>query len=97
MRQNLRSSKLQELTLKTDRQLLALIARRLETGTKLAQNSSRTLQAEAEQACEDAGLWLPLVRHAAEEKRRLQCRLDQLRGQLTLASNANVRIHAACS
>src|SRR5690349_9348562 len=99
--------KLSELRAKTDRQLLNLIDRRLDSGLEAARRFTdddpylddagvAEAQLRTERAYEEARLWQPTVDSRYEESRsRLRCRLSKLR---RLLDKVTVRgaVHAAC-
>lgn len=99
-------SKLAELRARTDRQLVTLIDRRLESGIEAARrltdrdpragfHAGAEAHAHAEKAYEEALLLLPTVDESVEPSRgRLRARLAQLRRLLDQVARGAV--HAAC-
>jgi|SRR6266481_2529096 len=109
MQHRLELSKLAELRAKTDRQLVALINRRLDAGLGSAlqlmemdpRDSWSTLEetrAHAEKAYEEALLWIPTVSGLSHTSlARLRRRLAQLRDLLDSPARRPVHMHASCS
>jgi len=101
--------KLAELRAKTDRQLAALIANKLDVGLNFARlvadpgarqrwASTDAFLAKAEHAFSEANTLLPWVDGAGTvERRRLELKLGQLRGLLDeLSEPRECRAKAAC-
>lgn len=90
------STKLQQLRSKTNCQLVALIHRRLDFGLHVVQSG---LHAGAVEAYDEAHALLPWVDDVAYiERRRLQSKLDDLRGLLEESTiHAELRVQTACS
>ena len=87
-------SKLAELRAKTDRQLITVIARRLDAGIDHAR---RGLQTQARSAHREVRTLLPLVNGITMiEKRRLESKLTRLENVMQ-ESAAGMRIQTACS
>ena len=94
MQHRLELSKLAELRAKTDRQLVALINKRLDAGLEFAlqlvemdtRDSSSNVEetrAYAEKAYEEALLWIPTVSGLSHTSlAHLRCRLAELRDLL---------------
>ena len=80
------TSKLVELRSKTDRQLVELVTRTLETARCLARTGE--FHGRAERACDDVRRLLPCLPRA--ERRRVEARLAELDEMLS------PRAHAAC-
>ncbi len=78
------NGKLGQIRARTDRQLVALINRRIEAGIRLARQLSRKESPEAaESAFAEAALLLPAVRGIDREERwRLEAGLNRLRNLL---------------
>ena len=90
------SSRLLELRAKTDRQLVSLIQSRLDAG--LAQAHCAAFQADAEKTYAEVRALLPWVYGLTRlERRSLESKLAQLRELLDDASDAGLRVTAACS
>src|SRR5260221_3376833 len=92
--------KLSELRAKTDRQLLALLTKRLDTGLEfarlvaepesLARRSTTEFHAGAEKAYVEVRTLLPWLKDVSKpERRRLESRLEQLGGILEDLSMAH--------
>jgi hypothetical protein len=102
------SFKLVELRAKTDRQLANYINHRLEAGLNFARlasdpgTPSRWASAEpfrdkAREALGEAGKLLPLVNSLGPaERRRLACKLSELRRALETSNGAERCLRAAC-
>ena len=86
MRQTLETSKLEALRLRTDRQLVALIQRRLESGFAAANHVNRGTCKCYEKVtgiCAEIAKLLPLVESINRaERARIQSRLTELEGLL---------------
>lgn len=80
------TSKLVELRSKTDRQLMELITRTLETATCFARSGE--FHTRAERACDEVRRLLPCLPRA--ERRRVEARLAQISEALHPSA------HAAC-
>ena len=80
------NSKLLELRAKTDRQLVEMITRKLETARCFAR--AEEFRGRAERACLEIQRLLPLV--ATADRRRFAARLDEICEMLHPAA------HAAC-
>jgi len=100
-------AKLHELRSKTTRQLVSLISNKLDRGLAFARvldgdngtdwASTEHFAASAERAVEEAGTWMTLLNGATSlERRRLECKLAELRGMLDRAHTPELRVHAAC-
>jgi hypothetical protein len=84
------SSKLSQLRAKTDRQLVTVIGRRLETGLDLAR---RSCAIEAKSVFREVSGLLPLVNGVSEiEKQRLRGKLAHLESELRRAAAARAPI-----
>jgi len=79
-------SKLVELRSKTDRQLVEIITRTLDSAVSLARNPD--FHGQAERACDDVRRLLPYIPRV--DRRRLEARLDELTELL------RPRAHAVC-
>jgi hypothetical protein len=87
MNQRSESPKLKELRSKTDRQLLTLIRRELDSGLALARSYDECLQARAIEAHGEVSRLLPLVYDLPVcERRRLESELDELANLLNAAA-----------
>jgi hypothetical protein len=87
MNQRTDSYKLSELRSKTDRQLLALIRRELDSAFGLANSYDENLLARAIAAHDEVCRLLPLVYTVSTgERRRLESELDQLANLLNAAA-----------
>jgi hypothetical protein len=90
----MKHSKLAELREKTDRQLVLVIARRLDSGLEYALSGSK-LQAKSAQR--EVRSLMPLIASVTTaEKRRLETKLAQLEATLREATG-RLRIQTACS
>jgi len=91
------SGKLLELRAKTDRQLVAFITNRLDSGLRLAGLDG--YRAEAEGIYDEASALLPWVHGLTESERRLlESKLSLLREFLNdLSSDAEWNVQTACS
>lgn len=77
MRQRAEHSKLAELRAKTDRQILALVTRRLEAAIEAAEQRGDSLNAAG--VYEESCRWLALVRGASQnELRQVERKLERL-------------------
>ena len=86
-------SKLAELRAKTDRQLIFVIARRLEAGLEHANQGSKM---QARSAQREVRSLMPLVdRIPAPEKHRLETKLARLEAVLR-ESTGRLRVQTAC-
>jgi len=87
------TSKLAELRSKTDRQLVAYLAVRLDAALQFTEKS------EAECVYEESRALLTLIYGmTGAERRRLERKLSQLRELIEdLSSNAELRMQTACS
>lgn len=74
------SSKLIELRAKTDRQLAALIGKKLDAGLNFA---CQGLPLKARKVLEEAGALLPWIHESRAERRSLEEKLEQLQGLLS--------------
>lgn len=87
MNQRSDSHKLEELRAKTDRQLLALIRRRLDTALDFARTFDEDLQHYAIAAQDEVCRLLPLVYDLpARDRLRLESDLDKLANLLNAAA-----------
>ena len=79
MNQTQEISKLATLRLKTDRQLVAFIQKRLDAGTEFAQMQDRESQAHARQIHAESQELLPLIDDLSRaERRRIEIKLQRL-------------------
>ena len=94
-----RKAKLAELRARTDRQLVALIRRNLDSGLACARFSAGQICAEAERAYAEVLVLLPTVHDVTQaERRRLESKLVRLRTLLDQRPvHAMARVQAACS
>lgn len=84
--------RLEKIRAATDRQLIALITRRLEAGLKLARGSADPRsQSAAQRALAEAARLLPVVRGiGVEQRRRLEADLHSLRDLLDQTQDARL-------
>ena len=86
------NSKLVELRSKTDRQLIVVIARRLDAGLEFARQG---LKAQARSAQREVRGLLSAVIGNSAEKQRLETKLARLEGILR-ESTGRLRVQTAC-
>ena len=102
--------KLTELRSKTDRQLIAFITHRLDSGLNYARlaagpdsvgdwTSAEVFQSRAERAYDEARVLMPWLEQASHtELQRLESKLLSLRGLLEESTiHAEIRVETACS
>jgi hypothetical protein len=86
------NSKLAELRSKTDRQLIVVMARRLDAGLELARQG---LKVQARSAQREVRGLLPVVAGNPAEKHRLETKLARL-DEILRESTGRLRIQTAC-